>query len=91
MEQMGHRMHAAIATSEELRRRLAVLNRYYEGTIRQLHTQLVEAKTDRDQVEFDLTRQISIMDRERREALEKVASVARGKKKDRKRVVKVVV
>jgi len=91
MEQMGHRMHAAIATSEELRRRLAVLNRYYEGTIRQLHTQLVEAKTDRDQVEFDLSRQISIMDRERREALEKVASVARGKKKNRKRVVKVVV
>ena len=92
MEQMSHRMHSAIATSEELRRRLAMLNRYYQDVIRKFQQQLDEAKADREQVEFDLSRQISILDRERREALGKLESfVPKMKKGGRKKVEKVLV
>lgn len=80
MEHMSHRMHSAIATSEELRRRLAMLNRYYESSICKLQEEVVDAKASRDQVEFDLSRQIANIDRERRQALEKVESAAKRRK-----------
>ena len=78
----------AIATSEELRRRLATLNRYYESSIRTLQEEVVDAKASRDQVEFDLSRQIATIDRERRHALEKMEAATK-KSKDRKTSKKV--
>jgi len=83
MEHMSHRMHSAIATSEELRRRLAMLNRYYESSIRKLQEEVVDAKASRDQMEFDLSRQIATIDRERRQAVEKVEAATK-KRKERK-------
>lgn len=84
MEQMSHRMHSAVATADELRRRLAMLSRYYESSMHTLRNELVEAKSNRDKVEFDLSRQIAAMDRERRQALEKAEATVQQKRKEKK-------
>ena len=89
MEQMSHRMHSAVATADELRRRLAMLSRYYESSMHTLRNELLEAKTNRDKVEFDLSRQIAVMDRERRQALEKAEATAQQKRKEKKSKMKV--
>lgn len=68
VQEMSQRLISALATSEELRRRLALLSRYYENIVSQLRDSLVETKTDCAQIEFDLTRQLSTMDRENRSA-----------------------
>jgi uncharacterized coiled-coil DUF342 family protein len=77
IQEMSQRLKSALATSEELRRRLAMLNRYYESLVRQLQDSLVELKTDRAQMEFDLTRKISTMDRENRSTLAEIESKTR--------------
>lgn len=77
-------MHSAVATADELRRRLAMLSRYYESSMHTLRNELVEAKSNRDKVEFDLSRQIAAMDRERRQALEKAEATVQQKRKEKK-------
>ena len=88
MEQMSHRMNSAVATADELRRRLAMLNRYYESSMDAIRKELLEAKSSRDKVEYDLSRQIAVMDRERRQALEKAEAIVQQKRKEKKPKVK---
>jgi hypothetical protein len=74
VQEMSQRLKVSVETSEELRRRLAKLNRYYESLVRHLQDTLIEIKTDRAQIEFDLTRQISTIDREYKSALAEMES-----------------
>jgi hypothetical protein len=64
VQEISQRLMSALDTSEELRRRLAMLNRYYESTVSSLEDNLATSKADRFQLEFDLTRQIAALERE---------------------------
>jgi hypothetical protein len=64
VQEISQRLMSALDTSEELRRRLAMLNRYYESTVVALEDKLATSKADRFQLEFDLTRQIAALERE---------------------------
>ncbi len=46
-------------TSEELRKRLAMISRYYENLVRRLQDTMVELRSDRANMEKDLVNQIS--------------------------------
>lgn len=69
IQEMTLRLMSALATSEELRRRLAKLHCYYESLVSQLRKSLVETKADRAQIEFSFTRHLSTMQREYRGTL----------------------
>jgi hypothetical protein len=64
VQEISQRLMSALDTSEELRRRLAMLNRYYESTVVAVKDKLATSKADRFQLEFDLTRQIAALERE---------------------------
>ena len=61
-----------------------MLNRYYESSMDAIRKELLEAKSSRDKVEYDLSRQIAVMDRERRQALEKAEAIVQQKRKEKK-------
>jgi len=69
VEEMSQRLTSSIASSEELRRRLAMLSQYYEGVVNDLKDSIVDIKEERMQMEFDLTRQLSSIDRENKTAV----------------------
>jgi len=59
-------MKTSLSTSEKLRKRLAMISRYYEGIIRKLQEQVVETKKERKSIEVQLANQISTIDHEKR-------------------------
>jgi hypothetical protein len=64
--QLHTMMKTSLSTSEKLRKRLAMISRYYEGIIRKLQEQVVETKTERKRMEVQLANQISTIDHEKR-------------------------
>jgi hypothetical protein len=64
--QLHTMMKTSLSTSEKLRKRLAMISRYYEGIIRKLQEQVVETKKERKSVEVQLANQISTIDHEKR-------------------------
>lgn len=77
IQEMSQRLKGSVETSEELRRRLAKISRYYESLVRHLHDSLIEVTTDRAHMKFDFTRQISTMDREHKSTLAEIESKMR--------------
>lgn len=77
MTQISQQMETSIALSEELRRRITLLSRYYESVIAELLKKLVDMQSDRDQGTMDFTEQIKILDRERKHAIDRAESVLR--------------
>ena len=63
MDDVSQRLAVSLETSEELRRRLAMLSRYYENLVRKLQKELAETRADKDQLEYDLVNQIARIDR----------------------------
>jgi hypothetical protein len=59
-------MKASLATSEKLRKRLAMISRYYEGIIRKFQEQVTEMKAEKKRIEMDLANRIATIDHEKR-------------------------
>ena len=66
ISQLHKMMKTSLSTSEKLRKRLAMISRYYEGIIRKLQEQVVETKTEKKSMEVQLASQISAIDHEKR-------------------------
>jgi hypothetical protein len=62
IDEMNGRLLASMKASEELRKRLAMISRYYENLVRRLQERMVEMKSDRVRMETDLVNQISSID-----------------------------
>lgn len=59
---MHEMMKSSLSTSEKLRKRLAMISRYYEGIIRKFQEQVAEMKVDKRKMEVDLVNRISTID-----------------------------
>lgn len=70
MNEMKERLVASMKASEELRKRLAMISRYYETLVRRMQENMVEVKSDRARMEVDLVHQISSIDLARQVAIE---------------------
>jgi chromosome segregation ATPase len=70
VDEMNERLFASMKASEELRKRLAMISRYYENLVRRLQENMVELKSDRAHMETDLVNQISSIDMASRMAIE---------------------
>jgi hypothetical protein len=66
IDQMHAMMKASLATSEKLRKRLAMISRYYEGIIRKFQEQVTEMKAEKKRIERDLVNRNSTIDHEKR-------------------------
>jgi predicted nuclease with TOPRIM domain len=62
VNEMNERLLASMKASEELRKRLAMISRYYENLVRRLQDNMAELKSDRARMETDLVNQISSID-----------------------------
>jgi chromosome segregation ATPase len=56
-------MKTSLSSSEKLRKRIAIISRYYEGVIAQLQGQVVEIKAEKCRKEIDLKNQLSEAER----------------------------
>jgi len=59
VERLSQRLQASMETSEELRKRLAMISSYYETLVRRLQVRAVEIEADRTKMETDLCNQIN--------------------------------
>jgi hypothetical protein len=62
-------MRTSLQTSEKLRKRLAMISRYYEGIICKLQEQLVEIKAEKTKMKADMDAKVSSLDHEKRMAI----------------------
>lgn len=69
IDELQQRLKSSMETAEELRRRLAMVSRYYENVVRQLHSRLVETKTNLRKIEGDLVAQIASVDSAKKRAV----------------------
>jgi hypothetical protein len=69
VDELSGRLKAAMDISEELRRRLAMISRYYESLIRKQQKGLTDLRSDRAKMEADLVSQISAIDLDRRKQI----------------------
>jgi superfamily I DNA and RNA helicase len=69
IDQLHMMMRASLETSEKLRKRLAMISRYYEGIIKKLQEQMVEIKTEKARLKAEIDSKISAMDHEQRTAI----------------------
>jgi uncharacterized coiled-coil DUF342 family protein len=66
LDQLHAMMKTSLSTSEKLRKRLAMISRYYEGIIQKLQEQAAEVKAGKKRMELDLVNKISTIDHEKR-------------------------
>lgn len=66
IDQLHSMMRTSLQTSEKLRKRLAMISRYYEGIICKLQEQLVEIKTEKTRLRTDMDAKVSSLDHEAR-------------------------
>mmetsp|Transcript_63342 Transcript_63342/g.182251 ORF Transcript_63342/g.182251 Transcript_63342/m.182251 type:complete len:589 (-) Transcript_63342:28-1794(-) len=69
IDELHAMMKTSLETSEKLRKRLAMISRYYEGIIKKMQRQIVEAKTERTRIKSDADAKVSTMDHEKRTAI----------------------
>lgn len=74
MEALNKRLDQSIKTSEELRRRLSMLRRYYENLVRRLQEKLTQLKVGKVQMEKDLVNQIAVINLDKRTGIELLES-----------------
>jgi hypothetical protein len=75
VEAMKERLQASTHTSEELRKRLAMISRYYENIIRSLQENVASLKAEKSRMEMDLTNQVSRIDHEKRAEIRKLETL----------------
>jgi flagellar biosynthesis chaperone FliJ len=80
MDKLDQRLQSSISTSEELRRRLAMLSCYYENLVKKLQEEVAEERVDRQKLESDLTRQIAELENEKRALYKKLQEHVRSHK-----------
>lgn len=66
IDQLHSMMRTSLQTSEKLRKRLAMISRYYEGVICKLQEQMVEIKTEKTKLRADMDSKVSCLDHEKR-------------------------
>jgi predicted nucleic acid-binding Zn-ribbon protein len=82
VDEMNERLLASMKASEELRKRLAMISRYYENLVRRLQDNMVELKSDRVRMETDLVNQISSIDLASQMAIEALETELKKKGSD---------
>jgi hypothetical protein len=82
VDEMNERLVASMKASEELRKRLAMISRYYENLVRRLQENMVEVKSDRARMETDLVKQISSIDQASHMAIEALETELQKKGSD---------
>jgi hypothetical protein len=82
VDEMNERLLASMKASEELRKRLAMISRYYENLVRRLQDNMVELKSDRARMETDLVNQISSIDMASHMAIEVLETELKKKGSD---------
>ena len=71
VEELAQRLRSSVEGSEDLRKRLAMISRYYETTVHSLHENIVSLKKEQTSMQVDLTKQIKRIDRERLVAIKR--------------------
>jgi hypothetical protein len=66
IDQLHSMMKSSLSTSEKLRKRLAMISRYYEGIIQKLQEQAAEIKAEKSRLKVDLDNKISTIDHDKR-------------------------
>lgn len=69
IDELHEMMKASLETSEKLRKRLAMISRYYEGIVKKLQEQVVEIKTEKSKLKADCNSKISTIEHEKRVAI----------------------
>ena len=69
IDQLHVMMKVSLQTSEKLRKRLAIISRYYEGIIRKLQQQMVEVKTEYSKRKANMDSKMAQLDHEKRVAV----------------------
>jgi hypothetical protein len=82
IDQMHAMMKTSLATSEKLRKRLAMISRYYEGIIRKFQEQVTETKAEKKRIEVDLASRISTIDHEKRVTIIQLESKLRKREEE---------
>lgn len=82
VDEMNERLLASMKASEELRKRLAMISRYYENLVRRLQDNMAELKSDRARMETDLANQISSIDLASQVAIEALQTELEKKGRD---------
>jgi hypothetical protein len=82
VDEMNERLLASMKASEELRKRLAMISRYYENLVRRLQENMVELKSDRARMETDLVNQIASIDLASQMAIEALETELKKKGRD---------
>lgn len=77
IDQLHTMMKDSLETSEKLRKRLAMISRYYEGIIRRFQEQMAEAKAEKARIKADLDAKISTLDHDRRVTIVQLESKLR--------------
>ena len=71
VEELSQRLRTSVEGSEDLRKRLAMISRYYETTVERLSENIVSLKKEQAAMQGDLTKQIRSIDRERLVAIKR--------------------
>ena len=79
IDQMQEMMKSSLTASEKLRKRLAMISRYYESIIQKNQEKMAHMKNEKRRMESDLINQISSIDHEKRVAIIKLESKLRQK------------
>jgi hypothetical protein len=77
IERMQEMMKSSVLTAGHLRKRLAMVSRYYEGVLRKLEERMASMKIANERMEIDLFNQISTIDHEKRVAVVKLEATLR--------------
>jgi hypothetical protein len=82
IDQMQEMMKSSLTASEKLRKRLAMISRYYESIIQKNQEKMAHMKNEKRRMEGDLINQISSIDHEKRVAIIKLESKLRQKEEE---------
>ena len=91
VEELSQRLRSSVEGSDDLRKRLAMISRYYETTVQRLSENIVSLQEGQVAMQGDLTKQIKSIDRERlvaikrTELLLKEQQIAKFKRKQKQR------
>lgn len=66
IDQLHTMMTASLETSEKLRKRLAMISRYYEGIIKKAQQQMIEIKTEKSKMKTDFESKLALLDHSKR-------------------------
>ena len=69
IDQLHTMMEVSLETSEKLRKRLAMISRYYDGIIGKLQRQVIEIKAEKAELKANFNSKISAVDHEKRIAI----------------------